>query len=114
MGDIESRGKEEKKAAELWGFAAWNVREGFFDSTYQLSGDGFDASFSFARIANLRGGELQMRAFVRLAVGFNQSHLPCVICCAQLVTHRVVGVHYLVAVGELDCGQSPEAIFIYI
>ena len=75
---------------------------GFFDSTYQLSGDRFDASFNFARIANLRGGELQMRAFVRLAVGFNQSHLPCVICRSQPITHEVIVMHNLVSVGKLD------------
>ena len=35
---IRCRGKEgRKKAAELWGFAAWNVRDGVLDSTYQLS-----------------------------------------------------------------------------
>ena len=46
------------------------------------AGDGIRGGFDIrkANIANLRGGELQMRAFVRLAVGFNQSHLPCVIC----------------------------------
>ena len=31
-------GKEgRKKAAELWGFAAWNIREGIFDSACHLS-----------------------------------------------------------------------------
>jgi len=33
----DAGGKEERKAAELWGFAAWNIREGVFDFTYQLS-----------------------------------------------------------------------------
>ena len=26
--EIKSRGKEERKAAKLWGFAAWYVRDG--------------------------------------------------------------------------------------
>ena len=28
--EIKSRGKEERKAAELWGFAAENIKEGLF------------------------------------------------------------------------------------